>query len=605
MTNFASNERKTILYLILIGFFILLTVRLIQMQIIEAQVYDEKSAGNSIKAIEQTPLRGVFYDRNLKLLVSNSPAYTLRITPAEYDRSLNPLIETMLEVDSGFVNRILFTNRIYSRYIPLRIRRGIDFKVVSWIEENKEHLPGVDYVVEMQRDYSYGVMGSHVFGYSKEISPSQLARERDFYTPGDYVGFTGIEKTYEKHLRGIKGYNYILVDSRRREIGKFKDGITDLSSEKGDDLVLGIDLELQKIAEESLKGKSGGVVAIDPQTGEILAMVSAPDFDLVKFSYGTSREFLNELSQNPLRPQFNRATMAAHPPGSTYKMLSALAALDMGVITENTTLFCAGGFTFGRFFKCLGTHGSISVRTAIEKSCNAFFYQLIFKIGLDKFAEYSRKLGFGGKIGIDILEEVTGLIPDIKYYERIYGPNWPKGIMVSLGVGQGEVNVTPLQLAYYTALLANKGKSFVPHIVKGYLDDYTKEIIPFNFEPVNLGISEKAFDIVREGMYLVVNGNGTARSLKMDDYIVSGKTGTAQNPHGKDHALFVGFAPYDKPTIAIAVIVENIGFGGTHAAPIAKKMFESYLRRNDEKKDSPNKVLKSEISHLSESINEN
>lgn len=604
MTNFASTERKTIIYFILIGFFILLTVRLIQMQIIEAQVYDEKSAGNSIKAIEQSPLRGVFYDRNLQLLVSNSPAYTLRITPAEYERSLNPLLETVLGVDSGFVNRLLFANRIYSRFMPIRVRRGVDFKVISWVEENKEHLPGVDYIVEMQRDYSYGVMGSHVFGYSKEISPTQLAQERDFYIPGDYVGFTGIEKTYEKYLRGIKGYNYVLVDSRRREIGKFRDGESDVSSEKGEDLVLGIDLELQKIAEESLEGKSGGIVAIDPQTGEILAMVSAPDFDLVQFSYGTSREFLNQLGSNPLRPQFNRATMGAHPPGSTYKMLSALAALDMGIINENSTIFCGGGFTFGRFFKCLGTHGSISVRTAIEKSCNSFFYQLVLRIGLEKFAEYSRNLGFGRKIGVDILEEATGLIPDEKYYERIYGKNWPRGILVSLGVGQGEVNVTPLQLAYYTALLANKGKTFVPHVVKGYLDEYTKEIIPFKFDEVKLNIKEHAFDIVREGMYLVVNGNGTARSLKMEDHIVSGKTGTAQNPHGKDHALFVGFAPYDKPTIAIAVIVENVGFGGTHAAPIAKKMFESYLRR-DNKKEIKVKLINNNLTHLPGEENEN
>lgn len=604
MTNFASNERKTIIYFILIGFFILLTIRLIQMQIIEAQVYDEKSAGNSIKAIEQTPLRGVFYDRNLQLLVSNTPAYTLRITPAEYDRSLNPLLETVLGVDSGFVNRLLFANRIYSRYMPIRVRRGVDFKVISWVEENREHLSGVDYIVEMQRDYSFGIMGSHVLGYSKEISPTQLAQERDFYIPGDYVGFTGIEKTYEKYLRGVKGYNYVLVDSRRREIGKFRDGESDVSSEKGHDLVLGIDLELQKIAEESLKGKSGGIVAIDPQTGEILAMASAPDFDLVQFSYGTSREFLNQLANNPLRPQFNRATMGAHPPGSTYKMLSALAALDMGIINENSTIFCGGGFTFGRFFKCLGTHGSISVRTAIEKSCNAFFYQLVLRIGLEKFAEYSRNLGFGRKIGVDILEEATGLIPDEKYYERIYGKNWPRGILVSLGVGQGEVNVTPLQLAYYTALLANKGKTFVPHVVKGYLDDYTKEIIPFKFDEVKLNIKEHAFDIVREGMYLVVNGNGTARSLKMEDFIVSGKTGTAQNPHGKDHALFVGFAPYDKPTIAIAVIVENVGFGGTHAAPIAKKMFESYLRR-DNKKESKEKLIINNLTHLQGEENEN
>ncbi|MFO7444969.1 MAG: penicillin-binding protein 2 [Ignavibacteriaceae bacterium] len=584
--NFASSHRKSIIYFIIVGVFSVLVFRLFQMQIIQQQSYDEKSASNSIKGIEQTPLRGVFLDRYGEVLVSNIPAYTLRITPAYYERKFNRVLETVLDVDSGYIDKILFNNRIYSKFVPLRIRRGVDFKVVSWFEENSEHLPGVDYIVEMQRGYPAGIMASHMFGYTKEISPNQLAREKDYYNPGDYVGYNGIEKTYEQLLRGVKGYNYILVDSKRREIGKFKDGVDDLNSIKGNDLVLSIDADVQRVLEQEFQGKSGGAVAIEPKTGEVLAMASFPQYDLNQFSYITSRDFLSQLYSDPQKPSFNRATMSPKPPGSTFKVMAAIAALDLGVITKETTIYCGGGFTFGRFFKCHGgSHGSINVIRAIEKSCNTFFYNLIYKIGLDKWHEYARRMGFDKKVNIDIGEEAAGLIPDSKYYEKIYGPKWPRSIMASLGIGQGEVNVTPLQLAQYVSLIANNGKSFVPHIVKGYKEDQTREMIPLEFPVVDTGIKSEVFDIVKYGMFLVVQGAGTATRLRTKDFNIAGKTGTAQNPHGKDHALFIGFAPFEDPKIAIAVVVENIGFGGTHAAPIAKKMMEAYLLKDKIKRE--------------------
>jgi penicillin-binding protein 2 len=555
------------------------------MQILNQEAYEEKSADNSIKAIEQTPFRGVFYDRNLKVMVDNIPAYTLRIIPAEYNSKLNPLIDKIIGADSGYVASILKKNRIYSKYIPIRIKRGIGFEVVSWLEENQEHLPGVDYIVEMQRGYPIGIKGSHSFGYTKEISPNQLDKEKDYYIPGDYVGHNGIEKQYEKDLRGVKGFNYVLVNSKRREIGKYKDGTEDKNSIKGKDLVLSYDADVQKVAEEQMIGKRGAIVAIEPKTGEILALVSAPDYDLNQFSYVTSKEFLKELYNDPDKPSFNRATMSLKPPGSTFKMLAAIAALDMGIIDVNTTINCGGGFTFGRFFKCHGNHGSVNVVHAIEKSCNSFFYHLIYKIGLDKWKEYALKFGFNSKTGIDIGEESEGFIPGEDYYVKRYGENWPRSIMASLGIGQGEVSVTPLQLAKYVALIANNGSTYQPHIVKGYLDDKTRQIIPYKFPEIKTGIKKEVFDIVKEGMFLVVNGAGTATHIKMSDISISGKTGTAQNPHGKDHALFVCFAPSDNPQIAIAVVVENVGFGGTYAAPIAKAMIEAYLKKDTLKKE--------------------
>ncbi len=573
--------RKSVLYIIILAFFAVLILRLFQMQILEYQFYNEKSANNSIKAIEQIPLRGVFYDRNMNIVVSNVPAYTLRITPAEYNKKLNSTLEAVLGEKPGYINKILTENRIYSRYIPIRIKRGIDFKVVSWLEENEEHLPGVDYIVEMQRDYPDGIRGSHIFGYTKEISPRLLEKYKNLYKPGDFIGYTGIEKAYESILRGKKGYKYVLVNARRKETGRFKNGKDDVPSIKGNDLVLTIDADVQRVAEQELKGYSGAAVAIEPKTGEILAMASAPDYDLSEFSYVTSREYLNKLYTDPAKPFFNRATQSANPPGSTFKIMEAICALNNHIIDTNFTTTCTGGQTFfGRYFKCDARHGTLNVIHAIEHSCNVFFYNLIYKIGMDKWHEYANLFGFGRDTHIDIDDEVKGLIPSSQYYVKRYGENWPKSIMASLGIGQGEVNVTPIQLAQYAALIANDGVTYTPHLVRGYLTNDTKKLVPFSFKKIDLGIDKKIFNIVKEGMYLVVNGNGTAAGIKSKDIAIAGKTGTAQNPHGKDHAWFICFAPYDNPKIAVAVLVENVGFGATYAAPIAKKMVDAYLEKD-------------------------
>ena len=592
--NFASERRKTIVYAIIVGCTLLLTFRLFQMQIIQHNTYDEKSADNSIKSIEQIPLRGVFFDRNGEVVVNNIPAYTLRITPAYYDKKLNKILETVLNVEPGYINKILYNNRVFSKYVPIRIKRGVDFKVISWYEENSEDLPGVDYVVEMQRGYPDDIMGSHMFGYTKEVSPQQLKKD-DYYKPGDYVGYSGIEKQYEYYLRGKKGYKFMLVDSKRKEIGKYRNGADDIPSEKGDDLVLSIDADVQRVAEEQLKGKRGAAVAIEPKTGEVLALASAPDYDLNEFSYVTSKDYLQKLYDDPEKPFFNRATMSIKPPGSTFKPLAAIAALDLGVIDTTTTFYCPGYFTFGRVFKCDAVHGTLNVIHAIEKSCNVFFYNLIYKIGLDRWASYARRFGFTQETGIDIGEEIPGFVPDSKYYEKLYGNNWPRSIMASLGIGQGEVSVTPVQLAKYAALIANDGVTYTPHIAKGYLENGTKKFIPFKFKKIDVGINKKVFDIVKRGMFLVVNGAGTAAGSRSKEIQIAGKTGTAQNPHGKDHALFIAFAPYKDPKIALAVVIENVGFGATYAAPIAKKMIEAYLLKDKIKKENVVPDLKTKI----------
>jgi len=586
--SFASQQRRTVIYLAIVISVAVLGFRLFEMQILNRESYELKSSDNSIKQVVVSPLRGIFYDRNMEVLVSNSPAYTLRIIPFDYDKKLNNLLEKVIDADSGFISQVLNKNKHFSKYLPVKIKKGIDFNVVAWVEENSENLPGVDYIIEMHRDYPAGVSGAHMFGYIKEISAKQLEAEKKHYRQGDNVGHNGIEKTYEKYLRGIKGNRFILEDSKRKRIGSYKKGADDEPSVKGHDLVLTIDADVQRVAEEEFKGKRGALVAIEPSTGEILALVSAPDYDLNQFSYITSKDFLSQIYNDPEKPLFNRATMSVKPPGSTFKMLEAITALALGSITSSTTFFCGGGFTYGRFFKCHGSHGRVNVITAIEKSCNTFFYNLIYKIGLERWKHYAEMFGFNNKTNIDIGEESKGLIPDEKYYEKIYGEKWPRSIMASLGIGQGEVSVTPLQLALYTALLSNNGKTFEPHLVKGYFDEATNELVRYKFKERNVDIEQKYFDIVKEGMFLVVNGKGTATHIRLEDFEICGKTGTAQNPHGEDHALFVGFAPYKNPQIAFAIVVENVGFGGTHAAPIAKKIVEVYLnklKRNKSKLD--------------------
>jgi len=593
-TSFGSPFRKRVIYVIIIAFFAAIILQLFNMQILEQPIYSEKSDDNSVKPIYQMAPRGVFYDRNHRVLVGNKPAFTLRITPSQYNKKLTPYIEAILGMSSGYIDKILKQNESYSKYIPRKIAKDVNFNVIAWYEENAAKLPGVDYVMETQRDYSFGIMGSHMFGYTKEIPSDILTKRKSEYDMGDEIGFSGIEKTYEDILRGEKGINYVLVDSRQKTIGKYKKGNDDFSAVKGYDLTLTIDKDAQQVAELAFKDKRGAVVAIEPSTGEIIAFLSSPEYNLNDLASVTTKDIWRELNNNPDKPMFNRATMSIYSPGSTYKMLSAIAALEEGVIDTNFRLNCGGGFQFGdRFFKCMHNHGSVNLSQAIEHSCNSFFYQLILKIGLDKWSRYSRSFGFGKKSGIDIGEESGGLVPSTAYYDKVFGKNrWTRGFLLSLGIGQGELSVTPLQLAQYAALLANYGKSAKPHFLKGFTETQTNKYKEVNPQYYDLGISKQSFDVVRHAMYLVVNGSGTATNIRDVNLQIAGKTGTAQNPGGnkKEHAVFVGFAPYNNPKIAIAVIMENAGFGSVAAAPIARDIIKAYLQKDKKDETLPKNI---------------
>lgn len=590
--NFGSIVRKRILFFIIVGYVVITIVQLFSMQILNGPVYNERSNENSVKPIYQTAPRGILFDRNGNVLVGNKPSFSLRVTPSEYKDSLNPYLETILGYEKGYLSKLLKASESYSKFIPRRIAKDVNFKVIAWYEENSSKLPGVDYVMETQRDYSFGVMGAHMFGYTKEIPASILQKRKNEYMMGDEIGFSGIEKTYEDILKGKKGINYKLVDSRQKTIGSFKEGKEDIPTVKGYDLILGIDKDAQKVAEESFKEKRGAVVAIEPSSGEILAFVSAPEFNLNDFATVTSSKKFYELMQDKDRPMLNRATMGYYSPGSTFKMVSAIAALEEGIIDTTTRIGCPGGFQYGdHFFKCLHTHGSTNIYSSIEKSCNTFYYSTVVKLGLDRWSKYSKLLGFGHKTNVDISEEYPGIVPSTEYYNKVYGKNgWTKGFVVSLGIGQGELSVTPIQMAQYAAFIANYGKTAKPHFLKAYIDTKTNKRTEVNPNYINTGISKRTFDIVRKAMWLVVNGAGTAVNIKDPKLNIAGKTGTAQNPHGKDHAVFIGFAPYDNPKIAIAVIVENAGFGSTAAAPIARDVIKAYLQ-----KEKPSEIKEGNI----------
>lgn len=589
--HFGSPFRRRIVFVVFASFLAICVAQLFNMQILQQPIYSIKSDENSVKPIYQLAPRGIFFDRNHQVLVGNKPSFTLRITPSSYDPNLSPYIEAILGMNSGYIDRTLKLNQSYSKFLPRKIAKDVSFKVIAWYEENSSKLPGVDYVMETQRDYSFGINGSHMFGYTKEIPLDIFQKRKNEYDIGDEIGFGGIEKTYEDYLRGGKGIKYMLVDSRQKTIGRYEDGQEDKATIKGDDLILTIDKDAQRVAEEAFKGKRGAVVAIEPSTGEILAFLSAPQYNLEDFAKVTSNEVWRELNTNPDKPMFNRASMSTFAPGSTFKMITAIAALEEGIIDTNSKIACNGGYQFGdRYFKCLHVHGNVDVEVSIEKSCNTFYYSLVNKLGLELWSKYSKKFGFGSKTKVDIPEEAGGIVPSTEYYNRVYGKNgWTKGFVISLGIGQGELNVTPLQLAKFAALFGNYGKSARPHFLKSYIDTKTNE--RYNVKPqyYNIGISKKSFDVVRRAMYLVVNGAGTATNIKLPDIAIAGKTGTAQNPHGKEHSVFVGFAPYDNPKIAIAVIVENAGFGSTAAAPIARDVIKAYLQKG--KKEEPTNLV--------------
>jgi len=572
-------KRRT-LYVMIGLVFTLFLGRLYQLQLIYREEYGKKSEENSIRTIPKEPVRGYMYDRTGKLVVDNRPAFTVTIMPFEFNKRNIDYLATLLSLDPEFIRDRLKKGEAYSRFAPVKIKRDIDFKTLSAIEENRDRLPGVDYQIESKRYYTTKASASHILGYAKEISENQLRTMADEYSQGDVIGSSGIEAQYEKVLRGQKGAEFSTVNVRGQVIGSFDNGKNDIPSVAGSDLNLSMDFGVQALAESLMAGRSGSVVAIDPEDGGIIAMVSKPDYDLNLFSGVISPELWRSLNTDPSHPLYNRATLSRFPPGSTFKMILALAALENHIAPPSWRITCGGSFRLGnKVFHDLHVHGSVDMVDAIQHSCNVYFYQLMLKVGLDNWSNMAAQFGFGQLTHIDINEESPGLLPTTKWMDTRYGPRgWTKGFLPSLGIGQGEVGVTPLQMAVYVMMLANEGHYYQPHTVRTCVDHERNAIDTLKYRSRTAALSQVSWNVVREGMRrAVMEPGGTGGMAKVKDVVVAGKTGTAQNPHGKDHAWFIGFAPYDHPKIAICVLVENAGFGGSFAAPIAGQCIEQYL----------------------------
>jgi len=559
--------------------FLVIISRLFYLQVIKSDTLLVESHKNAIRDIPIIPIRGNMFDRNGILVVDSYPYYSLTVTPKDYKHDADELVSNLLNIDTLILRKKISDARRYSPFVPSVIYRDIAFSQMVSLEEYGFKLSGINYRIETKRNYPAQMHGTHIFGYLSEVNQKMIEKQPDIYNLGDITGGSGLEKFYENTLRGIKGHEFWLVNATGQLIGSWEKEEKNIPAINGDDLYLTVDDGLQGYTEKLMAGKTGGAVAIDPRNGEILALVSKPDFDLNALSGVKSSSIWRDLVNDQTKPLFNRATLTRYPPGSTFKPFVAAVALQEGVITEDSKLVCNGIFYFGnRGFKCHGgRHGAIDVRTAIQKSCNSFFYQLMTKINLDKLHNYGMEFGMGQTTGIDIFEQRNGLIPSTEYYDRVYGKRgWTKGFLISLGIGQGEVGVSPIQSAAYASVIANGGVFHQPHFVRRIFHKQTGtfEDMPISSKPVS--VSAKNMAIVREGMRRVVQA-GTAVSAALPDVEVSGKTGTAQNPHGKDHAWFICFAPYDNPEIAISVMVENAGFGAVAALPVARQMLKYHF----------------------------
>ena len=560
--------------------FALVVVGLLRLQIVQHGQYAELSKENRVRLEVLRAPRGAIYDRHGELLADSAPSFSIvfRPFPAESVRTVKltqsldwvSRVAELVELDTLEIRRrVLQANRSGQSAL---LRHGAPFALMAAVEETRAELPGIEVQVEPLRHYPHGTLAAHLLGYAGEVNDVELDSLSDQgYRPGDLIGRTGVERSYEDILRGRDGAEFVVVNA----MGKRVSGLTEgppLKPEAGHSLTLTLDLKVQRALETAMAGVArGAAVALDPRDGSILALVSRPSFDPNEFSEGVTFERWQALSSGGSNPLLNRALQGLYPPGSTFKIVTMLAALRFGVASPGTHLApCDGRYEFGgRSFACwkAAGHGSLDFVGALQHSCDVYFYQLGPRIGLPHLEETARALGLGSRTGVDLPGEHRGLVPDVAWYDRRWGAaNWRKGTMLNLAIGQGELLVTPIQLAVLGAEAANGGRAIRPHIVA------TVAGVPgfHSQRPVQSGLeaTSSAWAALHRGLQLVVE-SGTGTAARVPGLAVAGKTGTAQNPHGKDHALFVCSAPADDPTIVLAVVVENSGHGGSIAAPLA------------------------------------
>lgn len=594
----------------MIGGFIIIVVAIYILRLFNLQIgdgkYKENADSNAFLKRVIYPARGLVYDRNGNLVVFNKPAYDLMLIPKDVGVFDTAMLCTALEItreqfdEKWLEMRNPRKNPGYSSYTPQKLISHLSQEDYGRLQEKLNLFPGFFIQNRTVREYNYPA-GANILGNIREVSASDIERDR-YYRSGDYTGDLGIEKSYETHLRGVKGMEILMKDAYGRIKGKYEEGRHDVAPISGRNLTLSIDMELQEYGERLMQNKIGAIVAIEPSTGEILALVSSPGYDpslLVGKERGKNYAM---LVRDQYKPLYDRALQGAYPPGSTFKPTQGLIFLQEGIVTPSTMYPCHHGYINRIRVGCHGHASPISLLPALQTSCNAYFCwglkNMLDKRGtkpsaqLTKWKDYLVEMGYGYRLGVDLPSESRGFIPNSDYYSKSFrGLNWSGNSVISIAIGQGEVLATPLQIANLCATIANRGYYFTPHVVKEVQDTVIDSKFRERHAP---HIKKEYYELVAQGMRMAVTG-GTCRTANLPDIEVCGKTGTAQNPHGKDHSAFMGFAPYHNPKIAICVYVENAGFGAAFGVPIGSLMMEKYLtgKISDARKGIEERMLNS------------
>ena len=585
----AFTNRKYIIIAFIVLVALVLIIRLFIIQVVE-DTYRLSADNNVLRYVTQYPARGLIYDRNGKLMVSNQAAYDLMVVPAQTGKMDTTEFCRELGITISFFNERLKAAKTYNRKSPSIFLKQISAETYARFQEKIFLYPGFYVQPRTLRKYSRPV-AAHLLGYISEVDEAVINKD-PYYKMGDYIGKLGIEEAYEKELRGRRGVKIFLVDVFSRVKGSYADGALDTLAVQGTDIISGIDYDLQEYGEKLMQNKTGSIVAIEPKTGEILALVSSPNYDpSLLVGRVRSENFSKLQGDTSLKPLFNRAFMASYPPGSTFKPINGLIALQEKVISPSTEFGCSNGYRAGSLTVGCHSHRSpLDLKDAIANSCNSYFCQAYRRIlenprygtvaeAYDKWKSYLDEFGFGKKLGTEFPNELNGILKTSEYFDSYHKKGgWKALTVISMAIGQGELGTTPVQMANMTAAIANRGYYYTPHIVKSIGAD--KRIDPKFTEKHVISIDSANFEAIILGMEAVVNGGpgATARSVAMSDIIICGKTGTAENNFGEDHSVFIAFAPKDNPKIAIAVYVENAGFGSTYAAPVASLMIEKYLK---------------------------
>ena len=584
--DYKLEKRKYVIGGFVVVLVIIFIVRLFELQVADSR-YKENADSNAFLRKTVYPSRGIIYDRNGELIVYNQPAYDVMMIPRDvqpFDTIdfCNTLQITREEFDQRMKD--LRANRGYSSYSQQTFMSHLSAKDYGRLQEKLYRYPGFFIQKRILRQYNH-IAGANILGNIREVNSRDIEKD-DYYRPGDYTGDLGIEKSYEQQLRGVKGMEILIRDAYGKIQGRYDDGRQDVKAISGKNLKLGIDIELQKYGEQLMQNKIGAIVAIEPSTGEILAMVSSPTYDPTTLIGRERGKNYRELVRNPYKPLYDRSLMAAYPPGSTFKPTQGLIFEQEGIVNTETSFPCYHGYINGVRVGCHGHESPITLKPAIRTSRNAYFCWGL-KSMIDRRSKYGTparafeiwknhlvSMGYGYKLGIDLPGESRGFIPNSAFYSKIYGEGrWSANTIISIAIGQGEILATPLQIANLCATIANRGYYIIPHVVKEVEGDTIASIYKEKHYPT---IDRKYYDDIVEGMRMAVVG-GTCRNAQFGDVEVCGKTGTAQNPHGRDHSAFMGFAPKDNPKIAICVYVENAGFGATYGVPIGGLMMEKYL----------------------------